>query len=91
MVNIKNRIKKMESILEDLRPRYEFSSVQSEDEPWTIREVINGEYGRIISSDSEEGKKLIKENLVKYPKNNPIIILDDSKWENLKNSKPKQI
>lgn len=61
----------------DIKPKYVFASLQSEGESWKINEIIGGESVRTIISDSDEGKKLLKENLVKYPKNRPVIILDE--------------
>lgn len=91
MTNVKTKIKKIESILDYFKPRYEFSSVQLDNSPWNIREIIRGKDKRTISADSEEGKRLLKENLVKYPKNRPIIIIDDDMWPNMISKKPKQI
>jgi len=36
----------------------------------------NGKRNREIESESVEGKKLIKEGRVKYPKGGPVLILD---------------
>jgi len=72
----KSQIKKMENLLKELQPRYQWLGIQTENKPWVIVEIKNGNYGRWIESESAEGKKLIKENRVKYPKG-PIIIKDD--------------
>ncbi len=72
----KAQIKKIEDFLKEMEPRYEWSSVQWENKPWTIVEIKNGNRGSKIESESEEGKKLIKEGRVKYPKGSPILILD---------------
>jgi len=79
MAITKTQIKKLENWLKEQGLRYEFSSVQSNDKPWIIIEIKNGDRIRNINSDNEEGKKLIKEGRVKYPKN-PIIILDQKLW-----------
>jgi len=76
----KSQIKKIESFLKELEPRYEWLGVQFEEEPWIIVEMKNGDYGRRIDSESIEGKKLIEENRVKYPKGHPVLILD-GKWD----------
>ncbi len=79
MAITKYQIKKIKKILEEERakkkPRYEFSALQRPNEPYVIDEILNGEVMRSFSSKSEEGKKLIKEGRVKYPKV-PILILD---------------
>jgi len=72
----KSQISKIENWLKGQKPRYEWSSLQRENEPWRIIEIKNGKRNREIESKSTEGKKLIKEGRVKYPKGGPVLILD---------------
>ena len=75
----KSQIKKIEKQLKDLQPRYEFSALQAGPKPSIIVEIKNGDYGRRIEIKSPEGKKLLKEGLVKHPKH-PILIFDKEGW-----------
>ena len=75
----KSQIKKVEKQLKDLQPRYEFSALQVGPKPSIIVEIKNGERGRQIKIKSPEGKKLLKEGLVKHP-NCPILIFDEEGW-----------
>jgi hypothetical protein len=75
----KGQIKKIQNQLKDLQPRYEFSALQAGPKPSIIIEIKNGERGRQIKIKSPEGRKLLKQGLVKHPKV-PILIFDEEGW-----------